>query len=60
MSEIFSVQTVYQIILFLVTAKVIQWLIGYSYRVWIYSHVPGPFNIPFFGNVLQLLGDRSG
>jgi hypothetical protein len=58
--QFFTLQTLYELVLLVIAAKVLQWVLNYSYRVWVYSNVPGPFNFPLFGNALQLLGEKSG
>jgi hypothetical protein len=58
--EFFTLQTLYELVLVAIAAKVLQGVLNYLYRVWVYSKVPGPFNFPLFGNALQLLGEKSG
>ena len=58
--DFFTLQTLYELILLALTAKLVQWILNYSYRVWVYSHVPGPFNFLIFGSAFQLLGEKSG
>ena len=58
--ELFKIRTLVEIFVFLFVSKITLWLLRYLYRVWIYSSIPGPFNIPFLGNIFDLLKDRSG
>ena len=58
--QLFTIRNSFAMILVIIVIKIIHWLMDYSYRVWVYSHVPGPLNIPFVGNVFLFLGEHSG
>lgn len=60
MSELTSVNVILTIIAAIVIGKISLWLLEYFYRLWVYSYVPGPTCIPFIGNTLNFLKNRSG
>lgn len=52
-------QTTFNLLLIYISAKFTLWLIRYFYEFYVYSKVPGPWNIPFIGGAIKLLVNKS-